>query len=187
MNHRPPLREAPHLPMPRTSSRRAGVLTVGAALFLALAATGCSGTRATLGQVSPALERYPIIPAPRRLQARPGEVRLDRETRIMLSDPASTELRTLSELLAAPLRAASGLPLPVSREPASDDATNAVSFRLTPNSASREPESYRLVVAEGGAILSAPTPAGLFHGLQTLRQLLPPELELGVRSLDARG
>ncbi len=105
----------------------------------------------------------------------------------MLSDPASTELRTLSELLVAPLRAASGLPLPVSPEPASVHATNAISIRLTPDSAPGEPESYRLVVAQRGAILSAPTPAGLFHGLQTLRQLLPPELERGVRSVNVWG
>jgi hexosaminidase len=163
------------------------MLAAGAALFLVQVATGCAGTRATPEPAPQVVERYPIIPAPRRLQARPGEFRLDRETRIMLSDPASQELRTLSELLAAPLRAASGLPLPVSSEPASDHATNALSIRLTPDSASREPESYRLVVAQRGAILSAPTPAGLVHGLQTLRQLLPPELERGVRSVNVWG
>ena len=148
---------------------------------------GCAGSRAPPVPVPQAVERYPIIPAPRRLQARPGEFRLDRETRIMLSDPASTELRTLSELLAAPLRTASGLPLPLSPDPASSHATNAISIRLTPDSASGEPESYRLVVAPRGAILSAPTPAGLIHGLQTLRQLLPPELERGVRSVNVGG
>jgi len=103
----------------------------------------------------------------------------------MLSDPASRELRTLSELLAVPLRAASGLPLPVSPEPASAHPTNALSIRLTPDSGSREPESYRLVVAPRGVILSAPTPAGLVHGLQTLRQLLPPELERGLMTESA--
>jgi hexosaminidase len=163
------------------------MLVVGAALFLAVVATGCAGTRATPEPVPQVVERYPIIPAPRRLQARPGEFRLDRETEITLSDPASTELRMLSELLAAPLRIASGLPLRISPEPASDHATNAISIRLTPDPASREPESYRLVVAQRGAILSAPTPAGLFHGLQTLRQLLPPELERGDRSVSVWG
>ncbi len=172
----------PRFSMPRTPSRRAGMLAVGAALFHVLVAPGCAGRRATPEPEPQVVERYPIIPAPRRLQARPGEFRLDRETRIMLSDPASTELRTLSELLVTPLRTASGLPLPVSPEPASDHATNALSIRLTPDSASREPESYRLVVAPHGTILSAPTPAGLFYGLQTLRQLLPPELERGLRS-----
>jgi hexosaminidase len=165
--------------LPRTPSRQARVLALGAPLLLALAATECSGMRARPEPVPPAPERYPIIPAPRRLEARPGEFRLDRETRIMLSDPASTELRTLSELLAAPLRAASGLPLPVSPEPAADHAPHAITIRLAPDSDSGEPEGYRLSVTERGAILSAPTPAGLLHGLETLRQLLPPELERG--------
>src|SRR6476469_9798149 len=142
-----PRRAAHRFSMPPTSSRRTGVPAVGAALFLALVAGGCAGTRVTPEPAPQVVERYPIIPAPRRLQARPGEFRLDRETRIMLSDPASTELRPLSELLAAPLRAVSGLPLPVAPEPASD-ATNALSIRLTPDSASREPESYRLVVSQ---------------------------------------
>ncbi len=133
--------------------------------------------------VAPAPERYPIIPAPRHIQPGPGELRLDRTTRIMLSDPASAELRALAELLAAPLRAASGLPLPVSQEPAGDHMPHAIAIRLTPGAPSALPESYRLVVTGRGAILSAPTTAGLFRGLQTLRQLLPPEIERAERSL----
>jgi hexosaminidase len=100
----------------------------------------------------------------------------------MLSDPASTELRALVELLAAPLRASSRLPLPVAREPADNHTPNTISLRLTPGVARAQAESYRLVVTERGAMLSAPTPAGLFWGLQTVRQLLPPEVERGVRS-----
>src|SRR6476646_9981267 len=106
-----PLRDAPRFSMPRASSRPAGLLAVGAALFLALVATGCAGTRVTPDPTPQVVERYPIIPAPRRLQAGSGEFRLDRETRIVLSDPASTELWTLSEFLAIPLRSASGLPM----------------------------------------------------------------------------
>ena len=60
------------------------------------------------------------IPAPRRIQPESGEFRLDRTTRIMLSDPASAELHALVELLAVPMRAVSGLPLPVSAEPADE-------------------------------------------------------------------
>jgi hexosaminidase len=37
------------------------------------------------------------------------------------------------------------------------------------------PEGYRLTVGEDGVELLAATPAGAFYGLQTLRQLLPPE------------
>src|SRR5262249_30027155 len=36
-----------------------------------------------------------------------------------------------------------------------------------------------LVVTPHGITLSAPSSAGLFHGIETIRQLLPPELERG--------
>ena len=97
----------------------------------------------------------------------------------MLSDPADAELRALADLLLVPLRTASGLPLPVSSRPADDRATDAIFLRLTTGSGSGHPESYRLVVTPESASLSAGTAAGLLWGLQTLRQLLPPELEAG--------
>ena len=37
-------------------------------------------------------------------------------------------------------------------------------------------ESYRLRVSETGVEIVAPSPAGVFYGTRTLRQLLPPEL-----------
>ncbi|HXR22041.1 MAG TPA: beta-N-acetylhexosaminidase [Acidimicrobiales bacterium] len=37
-------------------------------------------------------------------------------------------------------------------------------------------EKYRLTVTEGGAGIVAPTPAGVFYGTRTLRQLLPADL-----------
>jgi hexosaminidase len=152
------------------------------ALVLAAVCMGCGG-KATIGRVNPELERYPIIPAPRRIQPARGEFPLDRTTRIMLSDPANGELRSLAELLAAPLRAATGLPLPVSLEPADEHPAHAIALRLAPAGDSARPESYRLLITERGALLSAPTLVGLFRGLQTLRQLLPPDVDRVTRSL----
>jgi hexosaminidase len=148
--------------------------------LLAVLATGCAGP--TTAPVSPVPRSASIIPAPRQIKGGSGTFHLDRSTRIMLSDPTSTELRTLVELLAAPLRVASGLPLPVSPHPADDRTLDAISLRLTPGAGSVEPESYRLLVTQRGVMLSAPTTAGLFWGLQTVRQLLPPEFERGVDS-----
>jgi hexosaminidase len=39
------------------------------------------------------------------------------------------------------------------------------------------PESYDLTIAARGVTLTAPAPAGLFYGVQTIRQLLPPAIE----------
>ena len=38
------------------------------------------------------------------------------------------------------------------------------------------PEGYTLEVAPRAIVLRAPAPAGIFYGIQTLRQLLPPEI-----------
>jgi len=65
-------------------------------------------------------------------------------------------------------------------------APTAVVLRLDENAGpdgSTSRERYSLVVDAGGAVLSAPEPAGLFHALQTLRQLVeaPAPGEAGAR------
>lgn len=112
---------------------------------------------------------------PRNIQPAPGRFQLDQATRVVLSDP-SAELRSLVELLLTPLRTASGLPLPIAAN-ATDDVADAMVFQLRSVGDSAPAEGYDLVVTDRGVVLSAPTSAGLFHGLQTLRQLLPPEIE----------
>ena len=96
-----------------------------------------------------------------------------------LSDTANTDLRALAEMLAAPLRAASGgaLALPVSHSPIHERVTGAITIELVPSPTSADSESYHLVVTPRGVTLSAPRPVGLVHGLETIRQLLPPDLE----------
>jgi hexosaminidase len=145
------------------------------ALLLLPFCSGCAGKTTTVS-VSPAPERYPIIPRPRRILASTGEFRLNRATRIVLSGPANPEIRSLAELLVIPLRTGSGFPLPVS-ETTGDPPTDAIVLRLAPGGDSAQSESYHLVVTRRRAMLSAATPVGLFRGLQTLRQLLPPEID----------
>ena len=41
------------------------------------------------------------------------------------------------------------------------------------------PEGYALDASAGGVVVRAPAPAGLFYGVQTLRQLLPTAVEYG--------
>ena len=57
-----------------------------------------------------------------------------------------------------------------------DTAGSGVSFVLGGDPALGA-EGYELRVTEQGATITAPTPAGLFYGAQTLRQLLPVAAE----------
>lgn len=128
-----------------------------------------------------ATERHPIIPIPRSIEARRGEFRINADTRIVLSHPANAQLRAVAELFASPLRAVSGLPLPVAAQAARRArARNTIELRLTPT-VSGSPEHYQLSVTDTSVTLGATSIHGLFNGLQTLRQLLPATYERGVR------
>jgi hexosaminidase len=84
--------------------------------------------------------------------------------------------------LAALLRPSTGYRLPVTTEPGRD----GIQLRLEDGESGRSAKSadkqlgaegYRLKVSSRAVVITASTGAGLFHGTQTLRQLLPPEVE----------
>ena len=138
------------------------VLSAGALALCTLTA-GCA-----TGMANPAT-RFSIVPAPVSLEAHSGSFRLDRNTRILVGDAGDAELKGMAELFAAPLRAASGLPLPITSE---GGERGALVLRVEPQAGAAE-ESYHLRADGKGVTLTAATHAGLFRGLQTLRQLLP--------------
>ncbi|MCA9902626.1 MAG: family 20 glycosylhydrolase, partial [Anaerolineae bacterium] len=76
-------------------------------------------------------------------------------------------------LLADYLRPATGFALPVVA--VSDAEHPAIRLLIDPE-VGDDDEAYRLDVNAETVILRAPALAGLFHALQTLRQLLPPEI-----------
>ncbi|MFI6602509.1 beta-N-acetylhexosaminidase [Nonomuraea sp. NPDC050536] len=72
------------------------------------------------------------------------------------------------DLLAQQLRRSTGYPVPIASAPPAD----GISLRLT--GAPGGDEAYQLDVTAAAITISANKPAGLFYGVQTLRQLLPP-------------
>ncbi|MFF7246046.1 beta-N-acetylhexosaminidase [Embleya sp. NPDC008237] len=101
-----------------------------------------------------------------------------RDTRVRAATEAA---RPVAEVVAAELRAATGLPLPVVVDARSRAGTD-ISLVPDPDPAGRPDgdEAYELVVTEHGATIRAGAPAGLYRGAQTLRQLVPakPPFEL---------
>jgi hexosaminidase len=119
-----------------------------------------------------------------------GKFELSSNTRIFTS--ATDEGRKIGEYLAGKLRPSTGFALPIvtSGTPTSED----ISLRLiaktanlpaafnyglaNANYATVGDEGYRICVdIEEGVVISAYTEAGLFRGVQTIRQLLPPDIE----------
>lgn len=118
---------------------------------------------------NPPVAAQSVIPAPALLVREAGGFSLGPGTVIQAAGAA----RPLGETLAGYLRPATGLPLPV-RDAA--PAGDALRLDLDPADARCGAEGYRLRVSPDGVALAAREPAGLFHGLQTLRQLLPPQV-----------
>jgi hexosaminidase len=137
-------------------------LTAAAVLALPLAVTPASAgpgpdpmTRTLAGVLPAVAEAFPSS----------EQFRLTPATVIAADGPAVP----VAEQFAAALRPATGFLLPVSR-------TGDITLRID---TAISGEAYRLDVTDDRIDLGAGTPAGLFNGVQTLRQLLPPEIESG--------
>ncbi|MCM2575905.1 beta-N-acetylhexosaminidase [Streptomyces sp. MTZ3.1] len=124
--------------------------------------------RASAGEPGP-YDR--IVPAPAATETHDGPYTIDAATAIRV--PArSGEARRVGEYLAGVLRPSTGYELPVTARPG-----RGIVLRLTEGEHRLGSEGYRLDVTAGGVSIRAPKPAGLFHGVQTLRQLLPAAVE----------
>ncbi|WP_445524308.1 beta-N-acetylhexosaminidase [Streptomyces cyslabdanicus] len=107
-----------------------------------------------------------VIPAPRAVTGLPDRaVPLDRGTTLWAAEGTGGTERWLRGTLGAAL----GLPL----APGAEDDPDSVRLRLDDSLA---PEGYRLAAVPGrGVEIRGGSPAGVFWGAQTLRQLLGPD------------
>lgn len=103
--------------------------------------------------------RYPVIPWPNSLTPAEGEFHITAQSTISADPLFSNEARALQSLLG--IRTATG--------------QAPIEMRAADNITAEE--GYTLSITPTKLILTARTPAGMFRGIQTIRQLLPANSE----------
>jgi hexosaminidase len=113
----------------------------------------------------------PIVPRPVEYVPMQGAFQLAWDTEVVYTE----RLRNEAEYLARFLRPATGFPIPVRKGQVGDH--NDILLRLAheANGDGLGEEGYRLEVAPTGVLIEGTTPAGVFYGIQTWKQLLPVE------------
>ncbi|MEI7633630.1 MAG: beta-N-acetylhexosaminidase [bacterium] len=141
--------------------------------FAILGAAGAPGDRPL--STTTELRQINVIPRPARVEPAAGEFILRPKTAIFVTSD-SAELKRAAEYLHGLLAPATGRSLPVANNPANERAKGIV-LSMTDADAALGDEGYEILVTPENALLRAPTPAGIFYAVQTLRQLLPTEIE----------
>ncbi len=118
-----------------------------------------------------------VIPKPSEYTMNEGTFTLgaDAEIAVIAEDNgAAAELTNTGEYIAEVFRASTGYELPVveKTEPENGDIT----LRLNPDGGYAE-QAYAIDVTTDQVIIEAGAPVGIFYGVQTLRQMLPADIE----------
>ena len=127
-----------------------------------------AGVQMTLG------DTISVIPKPTTMTPSDGTFTLSQKTTIV-TDKNTARLGEYAKELFSP---ATGVAFPIERvsgEKASKG--NHISLLLTEDMRDLGEEGYALSVRKDGVTVRASTQAGIFYGIQTLRQMLPPEIE----------
>ncbi|MFB7276048.1 beta-N-acetylhexosaminidase [Streptomyces hydrogenans] len=147
------------------------VLLLATALGCTEAGPGASGPPPALPAAEPEVRPLGrIVPLPASVKPGGAPYALTAATRVGASGHPG--VRAVAEQLAAHLRPATGFRLPVVADPAAD-----LALALDPAAADLGDEGYELRSAPGRLTLTARTPAGLYRGVQTVRQQLPADIE----------
>lgn len=112
-----------------------------------------------------------VVPKPTEATTDGGAFELTSQTSIL----AAPEAMPVARHLASMLRGATGYAWDIHESTSSSEDDQVISLLLETTS-DGNPEEYALTVHEKGVRISATNPAGLFYGVQTLLQLLPPRI-----------
>jgi hexosaminidase len=114
---------------------------------------------------------YNVIPSPLQLKPASGQFTFNRETRLFLDKNLNEETEQAFFILTERLKIAGGIDLKTT----STEKSNTIVCKL--NRQLPQKESYKLTVDKNKITIEAREPIGFFYASQTVRQLLPPEIE----------
>lgn len=119
------------------------------------------------------INRISIIPEPVKISLKEGKFFINTET-IILSD---SRLIDNAEFLKNLLSPATGFSLAIKDISQKEKERNIITLRIIEDNINLKLEGYILEITLNEVNISALTPTGVFYGIQTLRQLFPPEIE----------
>jgi hexosaminidase len=143
-------------------------------LILAIIASGCQPKQDNLsvGDIA-------ILPKPVYVVEKDGFFEITKDTKIIVD----YETGPLGDMLRKLLSPSMGFELAVTDD---SQPRNSIQLSLDPSLEELEEEGYRLKVDRKRVLIEAPAEAGIFYGMQTLRQLLPVEVFSDAASEDIR-
>jgi hexosaminidase len=125
-----------------------------------------------LSAMSMPLPDINIIPQPTKLIVLSGSFTLNNQVKIYVED---AELKPIAQQLVNRLKATDGTSPTISSEMPNGIIKNGILF-LKSNDASLNTEGYRLTVTSNQITVVSNTPKGAFYALQSLYQLMPPDI-----------
>jgi hexosaminidase len=150
---------------------------INCAAFIALIflIAACNDSRSTSPEAKIAFDR--VIPKPTSANAT-GKTFLITSNTTIVVDSSVIEMRDLANYLVQNLKTITGLSLDVS----SEAKESAILLTLKGGSSSLGDEGYELQIDEEQVKIIANKPAGVFHGIQTLRQIIADKDDKASRS-----
>jgi len=113
-----------------------------------------------------------IIPKPSRIEQLPGNFRFGKQTILYAPSSANQEIKAIVSFFIQ-------LMTPVTKITQGKEATTTtgIIFKINPSLTDSGEEGYHLTITKSQIIIEAQHAKGLFYGVETLRQLLPAEIE----------
>jgi len=118
-------------------------------------------------------KKISIIPAPVKIEVEKGFFKINKDTIILSESGTKNQAIYLKKLLIP----ATGYDLVINEQSNLEQTNNIIVLELSKDVKRLPPEGYHLNISQDSVTISGSTPKGIFYGIQTLRQLFPPEIE----------